>query len=282
MRYRSIGSRGVSCVGLGAMLLSLESRPEEDEAIRVIHSALDAGITLIDSADAYCLNSEEEHGHNERLIKKALDSYEGDKTSIIIATKGGKRKPSSGEWPVNGDPNYLKAACEQSLVNLGVDSIDLYQLHAPDPNFTITESVGALAELQAQGKIKDIGLSNVNVEQITEALGVAPIVSVQNSFSYVNRSDKEVLDLCSMFGLAYLSYSPLGGRAQAKSLSNDATLSKIAARHDATNQEIALAWLLLQSESMIPIPSATKIETVQSIARASDLVLSAEDIAELS
>ena len=146
MKTRRLGrsGRGVSAIGLGAMPLSVRGRPEEQKSIEVIHAALDHGINFIDTADAYCLD-ESDFGHNERLIAKALAQWAGPRSEVLVATKGGVQRPG-GEWTVSGHPAYLKAACDQSLKNLGVDCIALYQLHAPDPRVPFADSVGALAE----------------------------------------------------------------------------------------------------------------------------------------
>jgi aryl-alcohol dehydrogenase-like predicted oxidoreductase len=283
MEMRTIGSNLVFPIGLGEMLLSIEGRPDENEAIKVIHSALDNGINFIDTADAYCLDSETEHGHGERLVKKALDTWSGDKSSVLIATKGGKRKPPNGPWPVKGDPSYLKQACENSLKNLGVDSIALYQLHQPDPNVPLADSLGVLAELQNQGKILQIGLSNVDITQITEAMGYAPIISVQNKFSIVDQSDREVVDQCNMFGLAYIAYSPLGGSPRAKQIETAVPGLKIVAqKYEVSPQQVALAWLLAYSPYLIPIPSARRVESVLDSIKAVDLNLSPEDLDQLN
>lgn len=282
MELRSIGANLVFPIGLGEMLLSIEGRPDEDQAIRVIHTALDNGVNFIDTADAYCLNSEQEHGHGERLVRKALDLWSGDKSTVLIATKGGKRKPETGVWPVNGDPAYLKEACENSLKNLGVEAIALYQLHQPDPNVPLSDSLGALAELQQEGKILEIGLSNVNIDQITEAMGIVPVVSVQNRFSIIDTSDREVIDQCNMFGIAYIAYSPLGGRERAKQLSADLpALERVAKRHEASPQQVALAWLLSYSPLIIPIPSARTPESILNSIKATELNLTPEDLSEL-
>jgi len=153
----------VSAVGYGGMHLSIQDRPPEEQGIRVIHAALDAGVTLIDTADVYCLDNQD-IGHNERLVARALGSWQGDRDQVTVATKGGVTRPA-GRWDTDGRPQHLRAACERSLKALGVERLDLYQLHAPDPKVPLAESVGALGELKQEGKIRWIGLSNVSVAE---------------------------------------------------------------------------------------------------------------------
>jgi aryl-alcohol dehydrogenase-like predicted oxidoreductase len=176
---RSIGDREVSAVGYGALQLSVEGRPEEPESLAMLGAVLDAGVTLIDTADSYCVDLTEV-GHNERLIRRALDEWSGDRGQILVATKGGHYRPGDGTWPVDGRPSALRSACEGSLRALGVDVIDLYQLHRPDPVVPFCESVGALRDLRGAGMIRMVGISNVTSDQITEAHQIVEISSVQN------------------------------------------------------------------------------------------------------
>jgi aryl-alcohol dehydrogenase-like predicted oxidoreductase len=282
MMFRFIADQEVSAIGMGAMGLSVDGRPDEREAIKTIHAAIDAGITFIDTADCYCTNSETEHNHNEYLIKKALDSYSSGPKDIAIATKGGLRKPASGSWPINGDPSYLKSACEKSLKALGVDSIFLYQLHAPDPKIDFATSVGALSELMAEGKIRNIGLSNVNLDQINTAMTIAPIASIQNEFSVFNQTDAQIVDMTSAWSIAYIAYSPLGGLNSSSSLvKSNKRLIEIAQKHGVSPQQVALSWLLARSDSIIPIPSFRRPETALDSAKAADLTLDPEDLEAL-
>ncbi len=177
-KTRKLGGTEVFPIGLGAMPMALSGRPPEEQSIRAIHAALDAGVNLIDTADAYC-RDESEVGHNERLIAKALQGRYDD---VIVATKAGHIRPG-GAWELDGRPEHIREACEASLKALGTDRIDLYQYHRPDPNVPYAETVGAFKELQDEGKVRWIGLSNCTVEQLEEALGVAEIVSVQNQLS---------------------------------------------------------------------------------------------------
>jgi aryl-alcohol dehydrogenase-like predicted oxidoreductase len=199
------------------MPMSIEGRPDEERSIRTIHAALDAGVTLIDTADAYHLHAGET-GHNERLIAKALASYPGDASDVLVATKGGHLRPGDGSWTVDGSPAHLRAAAEASLKALGVDAIGLYQFHRPDPKVPYEESVGALAELLAAGKIRLAGISNASIEQIDIArrvLGDGNLASVQNQFSPAFRSSEGELRHAAEHGIAFLPWSPLGGMGRA-------------------------------------------------------------------
>ena len=180
MKTRALGSTGleVSCIGLGGMPLSLEGRPEEPQAVRVIHAALDAGMTWIDTADVYC-HDDEDIGHNERLIATALSQLGAAAEKVLVATKGGLERPG-GDWTVNAHPKHLRMACERSLKALGTEVISLYQVHAPDPEVAWTDSVGEASRLQEEGKVLHVGISNVDAAQLAEAQGVCAIASVQN------------------------------------------------------------------------------------------------------
>jgi aryl-alcohol dehydrogenase-like predicted oxidoreductase len=173
MQTRTIGPVTVSAIGLGGMPMSIEGRPDEARSIRTIHAALDAGVTLIDTADAYHLNAGET-GHNERLIAKALASYAGDASDVLVATKGGHLRPGDGSWTLDGSPAHLREAAEASLKALGVDVIGLYQFHRPDPKVPYAESIGALKELLDSGKIRLAGISNASIEQIGLARSIDP------------------------------------------------------------------------------------------------------------
>ena len=219
MQQRPIGNRTVSAIGLGEMPLSIEGRPERAQAIATIHASLDAGVTIIDTADAYSLGVHE-HGHGEELVAEALAAYGGATDDVLVATKGGHRRPGDGSWTVHGDPAYVKEACEASLKRLGVDAIGLYQYHRPDPKVPWAESVGALADLLDEGKILLAGVSNATVEQIDEAQRVlgGRLASVQNQFSPRFRSSEGELEHCEKLGIAFIPWSPLGGIGQADAI----------------------------------------------------------------
>jgi aryl-alcohol dehydrogenase-like predicted oxidoreductase len=278
MKTRSLGSSGltVAAVGLGGMYLSIRERPSEGEAVRTIHAALDAGMTLIDTADVYCFD-ERDIGHNERLIARALK--ERASANVVVATKGGLERPN-GAWTRNARPAHLRGACERSLEALGVQRIDLYQLHAPDPRVPFAESVGELARLRAEGKIAHVGLSNVSVREIDEALRIVPIVSVQNRWNPQDRAPESdgVLDHCTRLGLAFLPYSPFGGASGARSLARVGRLAVEAKKRGMSPHRLVLAWMLARSPVVIPIPGARRVASVADSAQAADVVLTADDV----
>jgi aryl-alcohol dehydrogenase-like predicted oxidoreductase/histidinol phosphatase-like enzyme len=274
---------GVDCrpmIGLGCMRLSTVTPRDPRRGIAVIHAALAAGATLLDTADAYCLD-EADTGHNERLIAEALSTWTGDRQAIEVATKGGIRRPN-GAWVPDGRARHLRAACEASLRALQVNTLELYQLHVVDPRTPLETSVRALAALQRDRLIRNIGLSNVTVSQIETARRIAEIHSVQVSLSVFDDESirNGVVAYCRDHGIRLIAYRPLGG-SRTERLSRDPTLTRIAAEHSATVHEIALAWLLDLGPHIVPIPGATRVATAASIERVRALQLSTEDRALL-
>ena len=280
MQQRRLGDLSVSAIGLGAMPLSLpaERRPDRERALRTVHAALDVGVTLLDTADAYCLGPEE-LGHNEELLAEALRTYGGDTSGVLVATKGGHTRPSADEWALDGRPEHLRAACEASLRRLGVDAIGLYQFHRPDPGVPWAESVGALEELRREGKVRLVGVSNADADQIREAHATTQLASVQNEFSPRFRSSEPELRLCAELGVAFLPWSPLGGIGKAGEQSG--AFVEIARERDVAPQQVVLAWMLAQDDVVVPIPGASRPASVQSSAAAADLVLTPEELARL-
>lgn len=283
MNTRPLGPAGpeVSAVGLGGMPLSIDGRPDADTAVRVVHAALDAGVTLIDTADVYCLD-DDDIGHNERLVARALREWPNGKDSVVVATKGGMRRPGGG-WARDGRPERLKKACEASLRALGVDCIDLYQLHAPDPNVPFADSVGALAELQRAGKIKSIGLSNVTVAEIRQAEEVADVATVQNRLSLFFREaiDEGVVSYTSGREIALLAYSPVGGGRLNRKLPGHPVLGSIAAKYEASPHAVALAWVIALAPNILVIPGARSVEHATDSAHVPGLTLFDEDLVTL-
>ncbi|MBB5934799.1 aldo/keto reductase [Streptomyces zagrosensis] len=298
MKYRTLGSTTVSAIGLGAMPLSIEHRPDEERAVATIHAALDAGVTLIDTADSYHWHADE-RGHNELLIARALARYGGDTSHVLVATKGGRGRPGDGSWTVTGTPAHLKDAAEASRKRLGVEAIGLYQVHKPDPDVPWAESVGALRDLLDAGTIRAAGVSNVTTGQISEAhaiLGVS-LVSVQNEFSPATRDAEPALELSTRLGLAFLPWSPLGGISRssldgpsgttsagttsAGTASAGTAFHHIAAEHGVSPQQIALAWLLARSPAVIPIPGSSRPASIQDSAGATEIELKAAELAQL-
>jgi aryl-alcohol dehydrogenase-like predicted oxidoreductase len=283
MQQRPIGNRTVSAIGLGEMPLSIEGRPDRAQAIATIHASLDAGVTIIDTADAYSLGVHE-HGHGEELVAEALAAYGGATDDVLVATKGGHRRPGDGSWTVHGDPAYVKEACEASLKRLGVDAIGLYQYHRPDPKVPWAESVGALADLLDEGKILLAGVSNATVEQIDEAQRVlgGRLASVQNQFSPRFRSSEGELEHCQKLGIAFIPWSPLGGIGNTDRIEqNHAGFAEVAAEVGASPQQVTLAWMLAKGSRVIPIPGSSRPATAQSSAAAAELSLSADQVARL-
>jgi aryl-alcohol dehydrogenase-like predicted oxidoreductase len=283
MQQRPIGNRTVSAIGLGEMPLSIEGRPDRRQAIATIHASLDAGVTIIDTADAYSLGVQE-HGHGEELVAEALAAYGGPTDEVLVATKGGHRRPGDGSWTVHGDPAYLKEACEASLKRLGVDAIGLYQYHRPDPKVPYAESVGALADLLDEGKILMAGVSNANVAQIDEAQRVLDgrLVSVQNQFSPRFRSSEVELDHCETLGIAFIPWSPLGGIGRADDIEhNHPAFAAVAEEVGASPQQVTLAWMLAKGSRVIPIPGSSRPETAIASPAAAAIELTPDQVARL-
>jgi len=280
---RSIGDRTVSALGLGGMPMSIEGRPDRDRSIATIHASLDAGVTFIDTADAYHLHADD-IGHNETLIAQALHSWGGDGDTVLVATKSGHKRPGDGSWTQDGRPEYLVAAAKASATRLGVESIGLHQFHRPDPDVPYAESVGALVQLLDEGVIQMAGVSNADPDQIREAQEVLDgrLVSVQNQFSPSFRSSEAELRLCDELGLAFLPWSPLGGITKAADLTPGlAAFAEVAEAHGVTPQQVTIAWLLARSPHVIPIPGSSRPETARASAEAVSLELTVDEVARL-
>jgi aryl-alcohol dehydrogenase-like predicted oxidoreductase len=298
----------VGAIGYGGMALSFEQRPPESEAIRLMHTVLDQGVTFIDTADIYAPD-ERDIGHNERLIAKALRSWNGPRDRITVASKGGYTK-QHGRLVPDGRPTHLRQACERSLRALGVDVIDLYQLHTRDPAVPLQESVGALRELHDQGKVRWIGLSNVTVTEIELARTIAPVQSVQNPLSLLHQDSAKVgpiarlerrgvfalrqlrrlaaepfksgvLAHCERLGLGFVASSPLGGH-QMQRLATRPALQRIARERDSSVQAVAIAWVLAQSRAVIPIPSARTIAHATDTLKGASLKLTEQELAAIA
>ncbi len=267
------GDIEVHRLGFGAMRITGDGiwgpPRDHDGALAVLRRAIELGIDFVDTADSYGPHV------SEQLIAEALHPYPD---GLLIATKGGLERTGPGQWPRNGRPEHLKAACEGSLKNLQVDRIDLYQLHAPDENVPYAESVGALKELQDEGKIRHIGVSNVNVEQLAEARAIVEVVTVQNRFNLVDRVDQDVLDVCDRDGIGFIPWFPLEAGSLAKP---GGAAQEIATAHDATPGQVALAWLLAHSPVVLPIPGTASIAHLEENVAAAGLTLAPDEIARL-
>ena len=284
MQQRTIGARSVSAIGLGGMPMSIEGRPETERSVATIHAALEAGVTLIDTADAYHRDANDV-GHNEELIASALRSYGSDTSEVLVATKGGHLRPGDGSWTKNGRPEYLKEAAKASARRLGVEAIGLYQFHRPDPDVDYADSVGALADLLDEGVIQLAGISNASVAQIdlaNEVLG-GRLVSVQNQFSPTFPSSRGELDHCAELGIAFLPWSPLGGIGRTASVGDShPAFLRLADERGVSLQQVILAWELALAPVVIPIPGSSRPASITDSAAAADLELSADDVAALT
>ncbi|WP_425839324.1 aldo/keto reductase [Streptomyces fractus] len=270
---RRIGQSEVHPVGLGLVAFTFEHADDPARALQTITTGLEAGIQLVDTALAYTTATDD--NHNERLVARALQGV-SPADRPLISTKGGHYR-SEDTVRIDGRPETLRRHCEASLRALQVERIDLYHLHWPDPDVPITESVGALADLQREGKIDLIGLSNVDVHQLAQAQDSAGIAAVQNPYSFFSPGDQEVLAHCERHGIAFLAHSPLRGMTAARA-SLARTLDAVAAHYDATKAQIALAWLLAQAPSLVAISGATRAATVRDSAAAARLTIEPEHL----
>ncbi len=284
MKQRTIGSFEISAIGLGGMPMSIEGRPDRARSIATIHAALEAGVTFFDTADSYNRDANET-GHNESLFAEGIASFGGDTSHVLVATKGGLIRPGDGSWHRDGRPEYLKEAAKASAKRLGVEAIGLYQFHRADPSVAYTDSVGALAELLDEGVIQMAGISNAEIAMIeaaNEVLG-GRLVSVQNQFSPRYATTYGELQYTVDNGMAFLPWSPLGGISSAGALgARHAEFGSVAAAHGVSPQQVALSWELSLSERVVPIPGASRPESVADSARAADLELSADELGSLS
>jgi aryl-alcohol dehydrogenase-like predicted oxidoreductase len=278
----TVGRGSVGAIGLGAMPLSTkEDRPSPSDAEAVLHAALDAGVTLIDTADAYS-RDESEFGHNEELVANALRSY--GRADVLVATKGGHTRRGR-DWELDGSPAYLRRACEASLRRLHVQAIGLYQFHRPDPATPWEESMGALRSLFDDGLVRMVGISNADIAQIDAARSILgdALVSVQNQFSPGWRSSADELAHCASLGLAWLPWSPFGGVSTAGSLGATApAFAEVAEEVGVSVYRVTLAWHLAQADVVVPIPGASRVESILDSAAAADLTLSADQLARLN
>jgi pyridoxine 4-dehydrogenase len=268
-----IGDRRVRRLGFGAMRITgpgIWGPPaDHDAAIAVLRRAVELGVNLIDTADSYGPEVSEE------LIAEALYPYPED---LLIATKGGLIRTGPGQWPRDGRPEHLREACEGSLKRLRLDAIDVYQHHSPDKKVPYEESISALKELQGEGKIRHIGVSNVSVDQLEIAREIVEVVSVQNRFNVSDRSSQDVLQRCEELGIAFFPWAPIDAGRLADT---GGPVDRIASQHGASPEQVALAWLLARSAMIAPIPGTGSVEHLEANLAAADLQLSEEELAEL-
>jgi len=266
------GEVSVHRLGFGAMRLTGDGiwgpPKNRTEAVKVLRRAVELGVNFIDTADSYGPNVSEE------LIAEALHPYPND---LVVATKGGWNRPGPNQWTHDATPAHLRKAVEGSLKRLRVERIDVYQLHHPDPVVSLEDSVGTLAQLKSEGKIRLVGLSNVTQEHIERARRIVPIVSVQNRYSFADREWDYVADYCVQNGIAFIPWFPLGaGRVAGQ------TLDQIARAHQATPHQVAIAWLLKRSPIMLPIPGTSSVKHLEENVAAASMQLSDEEYQRLS
>jgi len=268
-----IGDKTVNRMGFGAMRITgdgIWGPPDDhDEAIAVLKRAVELGVNFIDTSDAYGPEV------SENLIHEALYPYK----DILIATKGGLTRTGPGMWPPDGRPEHIREACEGSLKRLGLEQIELYQFHRPDPKVPFTETLATFFELQKTGKVKHVGLSNVNLEQLMIAREMGEIVSVQNRYSLFDRASEDLLEYCEQNGIAFIPWYPIGGRQGSY---GDKLLQTIASRHNSSTRQVAIAWLLQHSPSTLPIPGTGSVEHLEENMAAAKLELAPEEIEQLN
>jgi aryl-alcohol dehydrogenase-like predicted oxidoreductase len=286
MQTRTLGNQQVGAIGLGLMTFDQTGTQPRQQLLDTVTAALDAGVTLFDSADAYGPGDElgaDAQGANERLIASILDEL-GVRDRVLLATKGGHVRTDGGNWEVDSSAAHLKKAVDESLQRIGVDQISLWQHHRPDPKVSYDDVIGTLKEIADSGKVAHIGLSNADPQQIRDAHAVLgdALVSVQNQFSPAFRSSKPEIDVCDELGLAFLPWSPLGGLSDAKELAEKhPAFAEIAADRGVSAQQVALAWELAQSPVVIPIPGAKRPSSITDSAAAADLELTADELSRL-
>ncbi len=281
-----VGRVEVGAIGLGLMTFDQTGTQPREQLAGTVRAALDAGVTLFDTADAYGPGDElgaGAQGANESLIAGLLDEL-GVRDRVLLATKGGHVRTDGGEWGLDSSASHLRQAVDDSLKRLGVDQIALWQHHRPDPEVDYADVIGTLQEIHASGKVAMIGLSNADPDQIRAAhreLGGA-LVSVQNQFSPAFRSSRPEIDVCEELGLAFLPWSPLGGLGDAKSLAEKhPAFQRVADDRGISAQQVALAWELAQSPVVVPIPGAKRPQSITDSAAAADLELTADEVAAL-
>ena len=281
MRTTTLGNTAlaVSAIGFGAMHFSLAERPSEAQGFDVLHRVLDLGVTFIDTADAYCRDEADKH-HNERFLRKALATYSGDTSRIVVATKGGCMRPG-GSWTRNGSPDHLRRTIRKSHAALGGERpITLWQHHAIDPEYPVDVSMAPVREAVRDGLIRFVGVSNYSVEQIKRARDVVEVVSVQNQYSPWHRRPEHngVLDYCEEEGLTFLPWSPLGGRSRAKRLGQIDALATLAREKDVSPQRLVIAWLMARSPCILPIPGSSRRANAEDLLAAVDVTLAEDEV----
>lgn len=286
MQTRSLGNQKVGAIGLGLMTFDQTGTQPRQQLLDTVSAALDAGVTLFDTADAYGPGDEKgagAQGENERLIASILDEL-GVRDQVVLATKGGHVRTEGGGWGTDSSADHLRRAVDESLERLGVEQLSLWQHHRPDPKVSYDDVIGTLKEIADSGKVARVGLSNADPDQIRAAHAVLgdALVSVQNQFSPKFRSSRPEIDVCDELGLAFLPWSPLGGLSDAKELAEKhPAFAEVAAERGVSAQQVALAWELAQSPCVIPIPGAKRPSSITDSAAAAEIELTADELARL-
>ena len=286
MQTRTLGNQQVGAIGLGLMTFDQTGTQPRRQLLDTVTAALDAGVTLFDTADAYGPGDEKgagAQGENERLIASILDEL-GVRDRVLLATKGGHVRTDGGAWDLDSSAEHLHRAVDDSLARLGVEQLFLWQHHRPDPKVPYDEVIGTMKEIADTGKVAHLGLSNADPGQIRAAKAVLgdALVSVQNEFSPKFRSSRPEIDVCEELGLAFLPWSPLGGLSDAKELADKhPAFAEVAAERGVSAQQVALAWQLAQSPCVIPIPGAKRPSSITDSAAAAEIELTDDELARL-
>jgi aryl-alcohol dehydrogenase-like predicted oxidoreductase len=286
MQTRTLGKQQVGAIGLGLMTFDQTGTQPRQQLLDTVTAALDAGVTLFDTADAYGPGDEKgagAQGENERLIASILDEL-GVRDRVLLATKGGHVRTEGGAWDLDSSAEHLHRAVDDSLARLGVEQLFLWQHHRPDPKVPYDEVIGTMKEIADSGKVAHLGLSNADPDQIRAAKAVLgdALVSVQNQFSPKFRSSRPEIDVCEELGLAFLPWSPLGGLSDAKELADKhPAFAEIATERGVSAQQVALAWELAQSPCVIPIPGAKRPSSITDSAAAAEIELTDDELARL-
>jgi len=279
---RALGTSGirVNAIGYGEWPLSDVNRPSDEVAVDVIRQAVEAGANLIDTADAYCLG-DNEFGHGERLVRKALKAI-GGSARVTVATKGGYARPA-GDWTPAGRPERITECCKASLERLGADAIDLYQLHVPDPDVPVEESLGAMADLQRAGLVRYIGVSNFDRELLRRARTEAKIESVQNECNVLHQDDiaSGLIEHCADESITYIPWCPLGGEDGQQEIAGQPVLQELSEKYGVSVYRLQLRWLLSLGANVLPIPGAKRATSILDSLAATSLEIEAEDLAKI-
>ena len=286
MQTRTLGNQQVGAIGLGLMTFDQTGTQPRQQLLDTVTAALDAGVTLFDTADAYGPGDEKgagAQGENERLIASILDEL-GVRDRVLLATKGGHVRTDGGAWDLDSSAEHLHRAVDDSLARLGVEQLFLWQHHRPDPKVPYDEVIGTMKEIADSGKVAHLGLSNADPDQIRAAKAVLgdALISVQNQFSPKFRSSRPEIDVCEELGLAFLPWSPLGGLSDAKELADQhPAFAEVASERGVSAQQVALAWELAQSPCVIPIPGAKRPSSITDSAAAAEIELTDDELARL-